>query len=153
MLFRSGLSSTVDERGVVLTVPEDTLLFESGATDLLPSGKALINRVAQILKGTTNDLVVEGHTDSAGGESNWELSSRRAATVVQLLVADGISPSRLVAEGLADTRPVADNTTPEGRRRNRRVELVVKVDFLAGPASQPKAAPDPITIAPKAAKG
>lgn len=149
----TGLSSTVDERGVVLTVPDDVLLFSPGSTELTTSGQTLINQVAEVLKGTTNDLVVEGHTDSSGGESNWELSSRRAAAVVQLLVDDGISPSRLVAEGRADTKPVADNTTAEGRRQNRRVELVVKVDFLAGSPTRGNAAPNPVTISPIAGQG
>ena len=57
--------------------------------------------------------------------SNWELSSARAGSVVRYLQANGIPKSRLKAVGFADSRPIADNGTPEGRARNRRVELVV----------------------------
>lgn len=139
----SGATATVDERGVVLTVPEDALLFEPGSAQLSDAAKAVLARVVPILRNTTNALTVEGHTD-ATGDGNWELSARRAAVVVQALAADGIAPARLRAEGLADTRPVADNSTPEGRRKNRRVEIIVQVDFLG------RATPDPVVIEPLA---
>lgn len=139
----SGASATVDERGVVLTVPEDALLFDPGSAELSPAARAVLARVVPVLLGTTNDLVVEGHTDSTG-TSNWSLSSQRAAAVVEALVADGLAPTRLRAEGLADTKPVADDSSPEGRRKNRRVEIVVKVDFLG------QAGPDPVAINPMA---
>jgi chemotaxis protein MotB len=135
--------STVDDRGVVLTVPDDALLFGPGSADLLDPGRQVIARIGAVLNGTTNPLVVEGHTDSQpmAGESNWDLSSVRASTVVEQLIAAGIDPRRLRAEGFADTRPVADNSTEEGRRRNRRVEVVVSVSF-------DRAGPDPIDLRP-----
>lgn len=139
----SGATATVDARGVVLTVPDDALLFDSGSATLSPAALAVLAKVVPILAETTNDLIVEGHTDSTGGD-NWGLSSQRAAAVVKALVGDGIAPHRLRAEGLADTQPVADDATPEGRRKNRRVEIVVKVDFLGS------AEPDPVAINPMA---
>ncbi len=137
-----GIDSTVDERGVVLTLPNEALLFEAGSAEIGERGAEIIGQVAQVLKGTTNQLVIEGHTDSrpVAGESNWDLSSGRAATVAEVLIAAGIDPGRLVVQGYADTRPVADNGTEEGRRLNRRVELVVKVEFSG-------AAPEGVTVA------
>lgn len=70
-------------------------------------------------------LRVEGHTDNAGTRAtNQKLSEQRAAAVVSWLAAHGIDRSRLAAQGFADTKPVADNSSEEGRAKNRRVELV-----------------------------
>ena len=70
-------------------------------------------------------LKIEGHTDSTGTKAgNQTLSQQRAASVVAWLVKNGVAASRLTAAGLGDTKPIADNSTPEGRARNRRVELV-----------------------------
>ncbi len=138
-----GIDSTVDERGVVLTVPNDALLFEAGSADIGEHGSEILQQVAEVLKGTTNQLLIEGHTDSEpiAGESNWDLSSRRAASVAEVLIAAGIDPQRLVVQGYADTRPVADNGTEEGRRQNRRVELVVNVEFSG-------ATPEDVAVTP-----
>ncbi len=138
-----GFKSTVDERGVVLTVPDGALLFAPGSSELLQPGRQFMATVAAILGGTTNTLQVEGHTDSSplSDGSNWDLSSARASTVVESLIAGGVDAARLQAVGYADTRPVADNATAEGRRRNRRVEVVVHVQYES-------AAPDPIDLRP-----
>jgi chemotaxis protein MotB len=76
---------------------------------------------------------VEGHTDpvpisTLQFPSNWELSAQRATTVLRYLVRAGVPAERLRAVGYADTRPVADNSTPEGRAKNRRVALVVHLE-------------------------
>ncbi|MEZ5410258.1 MAG: OmpA family protein [Acidimicrobiales bacterium] len=142
-----GIDSTVDERGVVLTLPDDALLFDAGSAEIGQRGVAILQQVAEVLKGTTNQLLIEGHTDSRPipGDSNWALSSRRAASVAEVLIAAGIDPERLVVEGYADTHPVADNGTEAGRRRNRRVELVVTVQFSgAAPTTLVLAEPDVI---------
>ena len=138
-----GIDSTVDERGVVLTVPNDALLFDAGSADIGDQGRLILEQVAEVLQGTTNQLLIEGHTDSrpTAGESNWDLSSRRAASVAEVLIAAGIDPRRLVVQGYADTRPVADDSTEEGRRQNRRVELVVKVEFSGASPDIPAVAP------------
>lgn len=142
-----GIDSTVDERGVVLTVPNEALLFAKGSSEIGEHGVEILKQVAAVLQGTTNQILVEGHTDSEpiAGDSNWDLSSRRAASVVKVLEEAGIDRGRLVVQGYADTHPVADNDTEEGRRQNRRVELVVKVQFSgATPSTLGLAEPDVI---------
>ena len=76
-----------------------------------------------------------GHTDAVGSEAmNQELSESRAKAVADVLVGSGVSPSRVVTRGAGELRPIADNGTPDGRARNRRVDLEIKPDdsFQAG---------------------
>lgn len=81
--------------------------------------------VALLLQHPELKLTIEGHTDSSGdAEDNLRLSRERAAAVVDALKEAGISAERLRSQGYGDTRPIADNETPEGRAKNRRVELV-----------------------------
>jgi chemotaxis protein MotB len=108
----------------------DAVLFDPGSADLRGDGLAMLDRLLPALSGRTDALLVEGHTDptpiaNARFPSNWELSSARATAVTRYLVGKGLPASRLRAVGLADTRPRADNTTPENRARNRRVTVVV----------------------------
>ena len=86
--------------------------------------------MAKVLAETDNPIQVEGHTDdlpikSPIYPSNWELSSARAASVVRLLAEEGVAPSRMVAIGYADNKPIDTNATPEGRARNRRVNVLI----------------------------
>lgn len=72
-------------------------------------------------------IVVEGHTDSQGSDSsNQALSERRAQAVVSFLVSRGVSAEQIRAQGLGESRPIADNNSPEGRANNRRVEIVIQ---------------------------
>lgn len=112
----------------------DRLLFPSGRVELNAEGLALLQELAPILAASPARIDVQGHTDSIPiaswlFPSNWELSGARAAAVVRALVEGGIAPRRLEAIGLADTVPLADNDTPEGRQANRRVELVLRTPF------------------------
>ncbi|MBS0241680.1 MAG: OmpA family protein [Proteobacteria bacterium] len=102
------------------------ILFETGSASLRPETKSLIVDIAATLKNNPSwRLLINGHTDSIGGESyNMKLSSERAAAVKNELVAGGIAVDRLQSQGLGEAKPVADNGTLEGRARNRRVELV-----------------------------
>lgn len=107
-----------------------SLLFPSG--DALPNDQAflLIDKVAGILAPFDNPIHVEGFTDNLPISTdkfptNWELSAARAGSVVRMLAAQGVNPSRLAAVGYGEFQPVADNSTAEGRARNRRVILVV----------------------------
>ncbi|WP_313054830.1 flagellar motor protein MotD [Pseudomonas lopnurensis] len=107
-----------------------SLLFPSG--DALPNDQAfeLIEKVAGILAPFDNPIHVEGFTDNLPISTdkfptNWELSAARAGSVVRMLAAQGVAPSRLAAVGYGEYQPVADNATAEGRARNRRVILVV----------------------------
>lgn len=106
------------------------LLFPSGDALPLDSAFGLIDRIAEILAPYDNPIHVEGFTDNLPIRSriyptNWELSATRAATVVRMLSGGGIDAGRLAAVGYGEHRPVADNSTVEGRRANRRVVLLV----------------------------
>jgi len=107
-----------------------SLLFPSG--DALPNDLAfdLLEKVAGILAPFDNPIHVEGFTDNlpintAKFPTNWELSAARAGSVVRMLAADGVDPARLAAVGYGEFQPIADNSTAEGRARNRRVILVI----------------------------
>ena len=73
------------------------------------------------------NLTIEGHTDNVGNTAkNMDLSARRAGAVMNYLVIKGISPARLTSNGYGDTRPIAPNTTVEGRQQNRRVDITIR---------------------------
>jgi chemotaxis protein MotB len=134
-----------DERGVVIVLQTDGVTFRSGSWALEPNGVAVLDALSGPLTTLLNRIIVEGHTDdqpmSAGGITNWELSGFRAASVVRELERLGIPSDRMRLGGYGDTRPIADNATPEGRAANRRVEIVLSVapedrpltDVLASP--------------------
>ena len=126
------IGATVDERGVVVRLLTDKLLFGAGSSDLSVASVPLIESVGKIIQktGVTNPIRVEGNTDStpistARFRSNWELSTARATSVLQVLLASGIDPGRMSAAGYAETRPVASNSTLNGRYLNRHVDIVV----------------------------
>lgn len=101
------------------------ILFETGKAAIRPESKPQLDEVAALLRQDGSlKLTVEGHTDNAGQpQANLLLSRRRAEAVVQHLVAQGVAPARLRAEGRGDGTPVADNRTEQGRAQNRRVVL------------------------------
>jgi chemotaxis protein MotB len=105
--------------------------FNSGQADLSPGAGDKILRIAKILSRPGLEIRINGHSDNqpihnAQFASNWELSTARAMTVLRLLVNDGnFDPTRISAAGFGEYRPVADNATVEGRRMNRRVDLIV----------------------------
>ncbi len=103
------------------------LTFDTGTARISGASQATIDAVAQVLKSFgTARLELQGHTDSAGAAaSNLSLSAARAQAVQAALVALGIAPERLAAQGFGADRPVADNATPDGRAQNRRTEIVV----------------------------
>lgn len=110
----------------------DNILFEPGSASLKPLGQQLLDELAALLVNQNYSVSVEGHTDNIPIEtprfaSNWELSSTRATNVTRYLIARGITDSRLRAVGYADTHPRTDNTTVDGRARNRRVSLVLQL--------------------------
>lgn len=121
----------VNERSVSFRVNNE-ILFDSSQADLSRSGLSVLRRIVSVLKESNHVVTVEGHTDSVPVRrnvrfpSNWELSSARAGSVVRYLQANGIASQRLKAVGYADTRPIADNHSPEGRASNRRVELLIE---------------------------
>jgi chemotaxis protein MotB len=120
------------EKGLVITVVGD-LLFDSGKSKIRPEAYPLLDKVSGILKDNMAqfDVGIEGHTDNvpiklSGWKSNRELSTARALSVLHYLVNDqGISPERLSAIGYGEYRPVVSNVTADGRKQNRRVEIVI----------------------------
>jgi chemotaxis protein MotB len=130
----AGLGSYVglryDERGVVVSLPE-SLYFRAGSANLRTEALEHLAGVAKALTAQRGAIVVEGHTDdlpinSTLFTSNWELSAARAARVVRYLVEEGgLEGARLSAVGLADTRPLVENTDEASREANRRVQIVV----------------------------
>lgn len=105
----------------------DRLLFDTGKATLQPSSQEQLDNIANILKAYPNVHVkIGGYTDNTGDPSaNMTLSSERAKNVMDALVSSGIDPSRLTSEGYGDQYPVGDNSTEEGRAKNRRIALRV----------------------------
>ncbi len=104
------------------------ILFDTDKAVVRPDARASIATAADVLKKYPDTYVtVEGHTDSTGSaEYNQRLSERRAQAVYDLLVQNGVPPSRLSVKGYGETDPIADNSTPEGRQANRRVQLEIR---------------------------
>lgn len=116
-------------RGITVEINASTL-FASGDAVLSGTSMQALTEVAKVLSEVDNPIRVEGHTDNVpisipAFPSNWELSSSRAGSVVRLFMEQGVAPGRMVAIGYADNKPVDTNTTPEGRSRNRRVNILI----------------------------
>ena len=120
------------ERGLVITFVAE-VLFDSGKAKIREEVYPVLDKVASVLTKELKDrnIGIEGHTDNepikySGWRSNWELSTGRATSVLHYLVdKKGVRPERISATGYGEYRPVASNATPEGRQKNRRVEIVV----------------------------
>jgi chemotaxis protein MotB len=118
----------------IVTV-SDAVLFGSGSADLTESGTEIVDRISEAVRNYPDRAIrIEGHTDNVPiGEmikdrfpSNWELASARACSVLRYMYwKHKISPDNLSAIGFGEHRPVASNDTPEGRKRNRRVVIVI----------------------------
>lgn len=132
---------TIEQKnGKVYVSLEESLLFKSGSYVVDTKGKDVLKKLAEVLeKNADVNVLVEGHTDNVpyngSGQlnDNWDLSVRRATSVVKIIL-DGSSmdPSRLTAAGKGDHMPLADNSTAEGRAKNRRTEIILtpKLDEL-----------------------
>ncbi len=112
----------------------EQLFFDSGRADLKDTGKAVLKKVGEALKGYEDKVIrIVGHTDNVPISkaaqrifpSNWELSVARATTVVRYLQEVGIPPDRMIASGRAEYQPIAENDTPDGRKKNRRIEITL----------------------------
>jgi len=121
----------VTRKGGLLEVEISTdILFGSGVAELSPPALKVLEQLATAIKPWPNPVRVEGHTDdrpisSPLFRSNWELSAARAASVVRLFTAAGVSPSRLAVIGYGQFRPVDSNQTAAGRNANRRIEVII----------------------------
>jgi outer membrane protein OmpA-like peptidoglycan-associated protein len=120
-------SARAEPRGIIVTLPGSEY-FDSGRSDVKPGARERVARIGQVLAGASDrKILVEGHTDSTGpAKLNMKLSELRAESVKTILVENAVSPDRIETLGYASTKPVASNRTPEGRSRNRRVEVVVQ---------------------------
>ena len=115
-----------EARGLVITL-SGSVLFVSDKSELLPSAQNRLNQVADALMANKErKLTVEGHTDSQGSPAhNQELSQQRADAVRSYLISRGYPSELIQAQGIGENRPVADNSSAEGRANNRRVEIIV----------------------------
>lgn len=119
----------------------EQIFFDSGRAALKTGGKEVLTKVADALKGYENKVIrVVGHTDNvklakslqATFPTNWELSVARATNVVRFLQDAGIPPERMIPSGRGEYEPVAPNDTPEGRQKNRRIEIMLIDKSLEG---------------------
>jgi outer membrane protein OmpA-like peptidoglycan-associated protein len=135
--FNAVLQTRDSARGLIVNMSD--VLFDTGSSTLKPGAREKLAKISGILlahPGLT--LQIEGHTDSVGSdEFNQELSGRRADAVRDYLAQEGVPPSTMTAKGFGKTQPVASNDTPEGRQRNRRVELVVNGEAIGNSAGLP----------------
>ncbi len=100
--------------------------FETGSDKLTDKGKAVLDELAPVLQGSTENLEITGNTDNKGNpKSNLDLSKRRAEAVKQYLISKGMSGERFTTKGFGQEKPIADNATEEGRQRNRRIDFQV----------------------------
>jgi chemotaxis protein MotB len=138
----AGLQQEIDDgrvtisnlRGKLTVNLIDKILFDSGSADLNAEGKQVLTKVSDVLKKVEDRRIsVEGHTDDVPiaraaqdrFASNWELSTLRASTVVRHLIEQGVPPEKLSAAGYSMYMPVVANDSPDNRRLNRRIEIVL----------------------------
>jgi chemotaxis protein MotB len=121
----------MDHRGLVITLLSDKSYYDSGSAELRPQTKKILDAVDSFLRKNDNLIRVEGNTDNVPiattrYPSNWELSTARAVNVVRYLVEhDRLNPTRISAAGYGQYHPRTDNSTPEARQENRRVDVVL----------------------------
>ena len=121
------------DKGVVYIDISDKLLFKSGSYTITERAKEVLGKVALVLKNQPDiEFMVEGHTDNVPFKGNtilvdnWDLSVKRATTVVRLLQKEyGLDPAKMAAAGRSEYKPVADNETKEGKASNRRTRIVI----------------------------
>lgn len=145
-----------------------SILFASGSAQLESDAIPVLRQLADVLEKYPNAIQVEGFTDNVPIDtpifpSNWELSAHRAASVVHLFMDQGVQPDRMAAIGYGEYRPIADNATPAGRRKNRRVVVVIlagenarraiDIEHSRNAAAPPAAATPAAPAAPAAAAG
>ncbi|MFR9070003.1 MAG: flagellar motor protein MotB [Paraclostridium sp.] len=107
------------------------MLFDSGRDELKPTSIQALDTITTLVNGMDNDILVEGHTDNvpihnSRFASNWDLSTARAVSVVSYFVEKkGIKPTRFAVKGYGEFKPLVDNSTPENRAINRRVDILI----------------------------
>ncbi len=138
--LNSILATRDSARGLIANMSD--VLFRSGSYELLPGARERLAKVSGIILAYPSlHVAVEGHTDSVGSdEYNQSLSERRAESVRDYFVQQGISTGAIEARGFGKTEPIASNDTPEGRQQNRRVELILSGEAIGNTMDEPAAA-------------
>jgi chemotaxis protein MotB len=119
-----------DRRGLVISLAE-TGFFDSGRAEIRESSLRVLDIIVETLKANANHIRIEGHTDNipihnARFNSNWELSTARATYVIYYMIGrHGMQPGTLSASGYSEYHPIASNDTPQGRAKNRRVDIII----------------------------
>jgi outer membrane protein OmpA-like peptidoglycan-associated protein len=131
------LQTTDSARGLIVNMSD--VLFDTGSSTLKTGAREKLAKISGIVLAHPGlNLQIEGHTDSVGtDEFNQQLSERRADSVRDFLAQQGLPASSIAARGFGKTQPVASNDTPEGRQRNRRVEIVVNGEAIAAATKAP----------------
>lgn len=107
------------------------ILFDSGSASLKTDASPMLDEIANLVEKIPNKVIIEGHTDNIPIQtreynSNWELSIDRAINVINYFVSRGLPPDKFAAAGYGEYQPVASNDTPEGRSKNRRIEIIIE---------------------------
>lgn len=135
MIAQRGMGDRIDvfaRDGAIVIHIRGAVLFDSGLAELTAEGRPILEAIGRIVeKFSEYGINIKGHTDNVPiatqqFPSNWDLSAIRATTVLKYFIHRGINPGRLTATGYGEVLPVADNRTPDGRARNRRVEFVLQ---------------------------
>ena len=135
MITQRGMGDRIEvfeRHGAIVIHIRGAVLFDSAMARLTDEGRPILEAVGLIIEKFSEYKVnIKGHTDNVPiatrrFPSNWDLSAIRATTVLKYLIHRGIDPRRLTATGYGDLMPVADNLTPQGRAKNRRVEFVLQ---------------------------
>jgi chemotaxis protein MotB len=135
--------ATIDERGLVVRLLTDEVLFDPGDAVVKTDSDPLLHKIGQLLASgrIDNPIRVEGHTDdtpirTAEFPSNWELSAARATAVLRKLLDAGLNPGRVSVSGYGEQKPISSNDSSTGRAKNRRVEIVVLRQFTGATAKE-----------------
>jgi chemotaxis protein MotB len=134
-LIDAGTIQVSFRKGRMIVELPSAVLFDSGRTELKPDGKAALEKLVEALASVSHrDLAIAGHTDNVPintrrYKSNWELSTQRAVVVVSFMIEKGFPADHLAAAGYGEEDPIADNTTEEGKAKNRRIEIQLMPDL------------------------
>jgi chemotaxis protein MotB len=136
-----GLQIIQHRNELVLRLPEG-VVFDTGDARVKDGSVETLKLIAPELRDRDVDIRVEGHTDdqpvrSGRYRSNWELSTARATNVMLVLVGEGLSPQRVSVSGYGEFRPIATNSSDDGRKQNRRVDLVITAIIPEAPEAEP----------------
>jgi chemotaxis protein MotB len=131
---------TINERGLVITVVTNEVVFDGNRADLQPGGAEILDAIAPALAQLPNAIEVDGNTNQLKAKttfypSGWELSAARASTVVRYLIAHGLVKDRMSAVGYSDTKPLIPMSDPRSITMNRRVDVVVLTMLKADQAA------------------